>query len=233
MDARCGLGLGLMASGDFRYRRTVFRAMPSTPAIRRMERPAPFISYISFTSPTFSNSSEVPPAVSPDDATILGWVNSTSSISLIFTSALTTEAAPLLAREQSLFVEGLAAIGDRLPFAMRGIDSDKDSVFINETPIKYFASRGIHLTRSRAYRKNNQAWIEQKNGSVVRRFVGHDRYSGPVAGQTMAHLYGAMDLYVNYFQTSFKLIEKTRDGATTVKHYSLPTTPCDRLMQHD
>ena len=108
-----------------------------------------------------------------------------------------------------------------------------DGAFINETLIPYCTDRGIEFTRSRAYRSNDQAWIEQKNGSVVRRFVGHDRYSGQVAGQTMAYLYGAERLYVNYFQPSFKLIDKTRDGATTVKHYSQPTTPCDRLIQHD
>ena len=99
--------------------------------------------------------------------------------------------------------------------------------------VQYCADRGIEFTRSRAYRSNDQAWIEQKNGSVVRRFVGHDRYSGQVAGQTMAYLYGAVRLYVNYFQPSFKLIDKTRDGSTTVKHYSQPATPCDRLIQHD
>ena len=97
-----------------------------------------------------------------------------------------------------------------------------DGAFINETLIQYCADRGIEFTRSRAYRSNDQAWIEQKNGSVVRRFVGHDRYSGQVAGQTMAYLYGAGRLYVNYFQPSFKLIDKTRDGSTTVKHYSQP-----------
>ena len=108
-----------------------------------------------------------------------------------------------------------------------------DGAFINETLIQYCTDHGIEFTRSRAYRSNDQAWIEQKNGSVVRRFVGHDRYSGQVAGQTMAHLYEALRLYVNFFQPSFKLIDKTRDGATTLKHYSQPTTPCDRLIQHD
>ena len=49
----------------------------------------------------------------------------------------------------------------------------------------------------------------------------------------MAYLYGALRRYVNYFQPSFKLIDKTRDGSTTVKHYSQPATPCDRLIQHD
>ena len=61
-----------------------------------------------------------------------------------------------------------------------------DDAFINETLIQYCTDHGIEFTRSRAYRSNDQAWIEQKNGSVVRRFVGHDRYSGQVAGQTMA-----------------------------------------------
>ena len=76
---------------------------------------------------------------------------------------------------------------------------DNDSVFINETLVQYCAGRGIEFTRSRAYRSNDQAWIEQKNGAVIRRCIGHDRYSGPVAGQTMAHLYGAMRRYVNLY----------------------------------
>ena len=111
--------------------------------------------------------------------------------------------------------------------------SPNDGAFINETLIGYCTDRGIEFTRSRPYRSNDQAWIEQKNGNMVRRFVGHDRYSGQVAGQTMAQLYGALRLYVNFFQPSFKLIDKTRDGSRTLKRYSQPTTPCDRLIQHD
>ena len=61
----------------------------------------------------------------------------------------------------------------------------------------------------------------------------YDPYSGRIAGQTMVHRYKAVRLHVNYFQSSFKLVEKTRDGASVVKRYSPPTTPCDRLMQHD
>ena len=86
------------------------------------------------------------------------------------------------------------------PVLVRGINSDNDSVFINERLLSYCEDRGIEFTRSRAYRKNDQAWIEQKNCSAIRRFVGHERYSDPMAGQTMAHLYGAMRLYVNHFQ---------------------------------
>lgn len=124
-----------------------------------------------------------------------------------------TEAVPLLAREQSLVVAGLEAIDKQLPFPVLGIDSDNDSVFINETLTEYCADRGIEFTCSRAYCKNDRAWIQQKNGAVIRRFLGHARFSGQVAGQTIAHLHGALRLYVNYFQPSFKLIEKTRKGS--------------------
>ena len=155
--------------------------------------------------------------------------------SLVATDICTgwTEAVPLLAREQSLVAAGLEAIGRQLTFPVKGIDSDNDSVFINDTLTQYRAERGIEFTRSRPYRKNDQAWIEQKNGAVVSHCVGHDRYSGSVAGPTMAHLHGVMRLYVNYFQPSFKLMEKTRNGSSVIKRYSPPATPCDRVMRHD
>ena len=91
-----------------------------------------------------------------------------------------TEAVPLLAREQSLVVQGFEAIARQLPVPMRGIDTDNDSAFLNETLVNYCTDRRLEFTRSRAYRKNDQAWIEQKNGAVIRRFAGYDRYSGPI-----------------------------------------------------
>ena len=102
-------------------------------------------------------------------------------------------------------------------------------MFINETLVGYCADR-VEFNTSRAYRKNDHAWIEQKNGSSVRKFVGHERYSGPMAGQTMAHLYGARLLYVNHFQPSFQQLERRLDGASVKKRYRKPATPCDRLL---
>ena len=96
-----------------------------------------------------------------------------------------------------------------MPFPIRGIDSDNDGAFINETLLEWTLQQGIVFTRSRVYRSNGQAFIEQKNGAVVRRFVGHHRYSGPLPGQMLVQLYQSLRLYVNYFQTSFKLLEKT------------------------
>ena len=155
--------------------------------------------------------------------------------SLVATDVCTswTEAVPLLAREQNLVVAGLEAIAKQLPSPVLGIDSDNDSVFINGTLTRYCAYRSIEFTRSRVYWKNDQAWVEQKNGAVIRRFLGHERYSGQVAGQTIAHLHGAMRLYAKYCQPSFKLLEKTRDGSAVIKRYSPPATPCDRAIRHE
>jgi hypothetical protein len=143
-----------------------------------------------------------------------------------------TEVVPLVAREQSLVIEGLEVIRRQMPVPIRGIDTDNDSAFINETLQGYCQGQHLEFTRSRAYQKNDQAWIEQKNGAVVRRFVGYRRFSGLVAGQCLARLYGMVRLYVNYFQPSFKLRSKTREGAKVKKQYHKPATPCDRLVAH-
>lgn len=141
------------------------------------------------------------------------------------------EFVPLLAREQSIVVEGLNVIRKQLPFKMLSMNSDNDGAFINETVIGYFKRNNIEFTRSRPYKKNDQAWIEQKNGSVIRRFLGYSRLSGPVAGQVLAKLFQDMRLYVNFFQPSFKLLNKVREGAKIKKTYLEPKTPCERLLE--
>jgi hypothetical protein len=143
-----------------------------------------------------------------------------------------TEMVPLVAREQALVVEGLGVLRRQFPMPIRGIDSDNDSAFINETLLTYCQEQKLEFTRSRAYQKNDQAWIEQKNGAVVRRLVGDERYTGLVAGQCLARLYQAARLFVNYFQPSMKLKSKTRVGAKVRKQYHKPATPCDRLLAH-
>ena len=113
---------------------------------------------------------------------------------------------------------------------MKGFDTDNDSAFMNETLFDYCKEHDIEQTRSRAYRKNDQAWVEQKNGAVVRRMVGYDRFSGVLAAQRLARVLTAARLLVNYFQPSYKLRKKTRTGAKVKKEYWPPATPCDRLL---
>jgi hypothetical protein len=84
-----------------------------------------------------------------------------------------------------------------------------------------------------AYKKNDQAWVEQKNGSIVRRLVGYGRLSGLDARNALAQLYASSRLYINFFQPSFKLQSKKRDSARVHKVYFAPATPCDRLLAHD
>jgi hypothetical protein len=143
-----------------------------------------------------------------------------------------TEFVPLLAREQSLVVEGLEVLFSQIPFPVLGVDSDNDSAFINDTLLAFCRKHHVEFTRSRAYHKNEQAWVEQKNGAVVRRLVGYERFSGIVAGQALAHLYQSARLYVNCFQPSFKLRGKERQGAKIRRIYERPATTCERLLRH-
>jgi len=113
------------------------------------------------------------------------------------------------------------------------LDVDNGSEFVNERLIEYCLSHGIELTRSRPYRKNDQVWIEQKNGAIVRKLLGYRRFEGLAAARAITRLYGASRLFVNFFQPSFKLASKQRDGARVTKHYHAPQTPCERLLLSD
>jgi hypothetical protein len=101
---------------------------------------------------------------------------------------------------------------------------------MNETLQGYCNRHGIEWTRSRAYLKNDQAWVEQKNGAVVRRLAGYGRLSGLAAAGALQRLYESARLYVNFFQPSFKLAAKQRDGALVRKRYHPPLTPYQRLL---
>jgi hypothetical protein len=144
-----------------------------------------------------------------------------------------TEAAPIVVREGSLVVETLERVRIGLPFALRALDVDNGSEFVNDRLIEYCLSHGIELTRSRPYRKNDQAWIEQKNGAIVRKLLGYRRFEGLAAARAITRLYEASRLFVNFFQPSFKLASKQRDGAKVTKRYHPPQTPCERLLQAD
>lgn len=144
-----------------------------------------------------------------------------------------TECVALVVREATLVVEAVTRLRATLPFRLRGFDTDNGSEFLNETVFAYCKSNEIEFTRSRPYRKNDQAWVEQKNGAVVRRLVGYRRLEGLAAAEALTRLYAASRLFVNFFQPSFKLKEKTRDGSRVTKRYHAPETPCARLLASD
>jgi hypothetical protein len=142
-----------------------------------------------------------------------------------------TEAIAMVVREQTLVTESVGEVRMKLPFPVRGLDVDNDSAFINDTLVGYCRDNKIELTRCRAYKKNDQAWIEQKNGAVIRRMVGYGRLEGTQTAAVLNKLFASARLFVNFFQPSFKLISKTREGANVIKKYHPPATPCERLLE--
>jgi hypothetical protein len=141
-----------------------------------------------------------------------------------------TECVPVVMRAGALALEALQVALELFPFPLKGVDFDNDGAFMNEPVVAWCRAHGLEVTRSRAYRKNDQAWVEQKNGAIVRRLVGYGRFEGPASAATLARLYAAARLHVNLFQPSFKLREKTRIGARVSKRWHPPATPAERAL---
>ena len=114
---------------------------------------------------------------------------------------------------------------------MLGLDSDNGSEFINHRLYAYCQQKEITFTRSRPYKKNDSAHVEQKNWSVVRRLVGYDRYSSKEALDQLNRVYQLVRSYVNFFQPVMQLQHKTRHGARVHKVYDTARTPYRRLLE--
>jgi hypothetical protein len=118
-----------------------------------------------------------------------------------------------------------------LPFPLHGLDSDNGAEFINTLLWQYCRGRQIQFTRSRAYKKDDNAHIEQKNWTGVRKLLGWDRYDSLEAQAAINDLYrNELRLMLNLFQPSVKLVRKTRVGAQVRRQYDAPLTPLDRLL---
>jgi hypothetical protein len=144
-----------------------------------------------------------------------------------------TECIALPVREQTVIVEAIHGLRPKLPFPLLGVDTDNDSAFLNDSLLNYCSQQSIVFTRSRAYHKNDQAWVEQKNGAIVRKLVGYGRLEGLTATRALRRVYEQSRLYINFFQPSFKLKSKHREGARVHKTYHPPATPYERLMKHE
>ena len=142
-----------------------------------------------------------------------------------------TECLPVWGKGQSRVRQAVHRMRQRLPFPLLGVDSDNGSEFINQCFYTYCNQEKITFTRSRAYKKNDSCHVEQKNGNVVRRLVGYDRYTSRVAFQCLERLYNSVRLYQNFFQPTMKLISKTRHGDKVYKLYETARTPHQRLLQ--
>ncbi len=141
------------------------------------------------------------------------------------------ESVPVWGKGQLRVRSAVHHIRQRLPFKLLGLDSDNGGEFINQCFYIYCQKEKITFTRSRAYKKNDSCHVEQKNGNVIRRLVGYERYSSQAAYQSLARLYYTIRLYLNFFQPTMKLISKTRHGAKIHKVYETALTPYQRLLK--
>ena len=142
-----------------------------------------------------------------------------------------SEQAAVATKAQKWVFQALGDIGRRLPFAVRGLDSDNGAEFINNQLLRYCRVHRITFTRARPYRKNDTCCVEQKNWSIVRRYVGYGRYETEDALACLNQLYALLRDYVNFFLPSMKLKEKTRDGARVSRRYFAPQTPYRRVLE--
>lgn len=142
-----------------------------------------------------------------------------------------TETEAVRNKAQVWVFEALKDMEQRLPFPLLGLDSDNDGAFINAHLFRYCTERNITFTRSRAYKKNDNCFVEQKNYSVVRRAVGYLRYDTLEELAVLKELYRHLRLYTNFFQPVMKLKEKTRIGSRVIKKYDKPKTPYRRVLE--
>jgi len=121
-------------------------------------------------------------------------------------------------------------ISQRIPFPLNALHTDNGSEFINRALIDWSRRYAIAFSRGRAYKKNDQAWIEQRNWQSVRRHVGYQRYSSRAAFDLLLKLYPLLNLQMNFFRPVRKLVSKERQGAKVTKRYDEPRTPYQRLV---
>lgn len=143
------------------------------------------------------------------------------------------EAEAVFGKAQERILAGMNAIEGRFPIPVRGIDSDNGSEFINRQLYEHCLSKNIIFTRSRPYKKNDNAHIEQKNYTTVRQVLGYQRFDTEAILDLMQQLYrGPLRLYMNFFQPSVKCAEKKRIGSRIKKTYDIAQTPYERMLAH-
>lgn len=141
------------------------------------------------------------------------------------------EGEVLSSRSQQATKEGMEAMRKRAPFRIREIHPDNDSGLINELLWKYCKKAGIRMSRSRPYKKNDNAWVEQRNWTHVRKVVGYRRFDTTGEMAVLRELYGELRLYKNFFQPAMKLESKQRVGGKIRRKYDVPRTPYQRLLE--
>ena len=143
-----------------------------------------------------------------------------------------TETIAVANKSQIRVFEGIVEIRNRLPFPLLGIDCDSGGEFINHHLYRYCCKEQLTFTRSRAYKKNDGCYVEQKNWSIVRKTVGYWRYETPEEVELLNQIYQRLRLFSNFFQPQMKCYEKTRIGSKLKKRYDTAKTPYRRVLEN-
>lgn len=146
-----------------------------------------------------------------------------------------TECRAVWNKGQYGVISAIAEIESHLPFELLGFDSDNGSEFLNWHLVTYLQERGespaVAFTRTRPYRKNDNARVEQKNWTHARQLLGYDRLGNPEVLDSVNEAYRDWCTLKNFFVPVMKLTEKTRVGAKYRKRYDAPKTPADRMLE--
>jgi hypothetical protein len=141
------------------------------------------------------------------------------------------EGQAIAVRSQHATREGLCEIQRRFPFRIRELHPDNDSVLVNDLLLDWCRGQRIALSRSRPYRKNDNAWVEQKNWTHVRKVVGYRRFDTTTELRLLNEIYGVLRLYKNFFLPTIKLVSKTRIDGRIKREYDRPRTPYQRVTE--
>lgn len=152
-------------------------------------------------------------------------------LDVIDISVCWSELQGLMGKSRYEVTKVLDTIQDRLPFSLKGIDSDNDAPFINAHFLDYCQTNRLTFTRCRPYKKQNQAHIEQKNYSVVRKYFGYRRFDTLKQLEIINRICETISLYHNFFQPVMKLKEKIRIGSRIKRIYDIPKTPYWRVLE--
>ena len=149
-----------------------------------------------------------------------------------------TEQRAVWGRGETDVLQRIKDVEKSLPFPLRGFDCDNGSEFLNHHLLRHFSDPQrkiiIQFTRSRAYKKDDNAHIEQKNNTHIRQWLGYGRFDNPLITELLNDLYTSeWRLLQNFFLPSVKLIDKKRLASKIIKKYDSPKTPLQRVLESD
>jgi hypothetical protein len=158
------------------------------------------------------------------------------SINCVDIATSWTESRAVWGKGEKGVLKAIQNIEDHLPFPLKGFDCDNGSEFLNWHLMKHLTGRKkpVQFTRSRAYKKNDNAHIEEKNWSQIRQYLGYQRFEKEQLVEKLNNLYiNEWNDYFNFFMPSVKLIDKYREGSKIIKKYDKPKTPFQKILESE